>query len=79
MKAQSSVGSSPLVASYLPEVSQPYAEGIIAGVIGAATIVFAEPILHAFAWSEVLVGNLMAAAAMGGYLWHRHPSLKIRP
>ncbi len=79
MKAQSGVSSSPLVASYLPEVSKPYAEGIISGVIVAAAFVFAELILHALAWSEVLVGNLIAAAAMGGYLWHRHPNLKIRP
>jgi len=45
----------------------------------AAAFVFAEPILHALAWPAVLVGNLLAAAAMGLYFWHRHPDLVVRP
>lgn len=45
----------------------------------AVALLFAEPVLHAFAWPAVLVGNLLAAAAMGGYFWHRHPNLTIRP
>ena len=48
------------------------------GFIGAAFI-FAEPILHALAWPAVLFGNLLAAAAMGAYFLHRHPTLSIRP
>ena len=42
-------------------------------------MMFAEPVLHALAWQSVLVGNLFAAVAMGGYLWHRHPSMVIYP
>lgn len=45
----------------------------------AAAMVVAEPLLHALAWPAVLVGNLLAAAAMGLYLWRRHPNLQIRP
>jgi len=45
----------------------------------AVAFVFAEPILHALAWPAVLVGNLLAAAAMGLYFWHRHPDLVVRP
>jgi hypothetical protein len=45
----------------------------------AAALVFAEPVLKALAWPAVLIGNLLAAAAMGGYFWRRHPHLVIRP
>jgi hypothetical protein len=45
----------------------------------AVTMVFAEPVLRALAWPAVLVGNLLAAAAMGLYLWRRHPNLRIEP
>jgi hypothetical protein len=48
------------------------------GFVGAA-LVFAEPILRALAWPSVLVGNLMAAAAMAVYFWRHHPSMKISP
>ncbi len=41
--------------------------------------VFAEPALHALAWPAILVGNLLAATAMGGYFWRRHPDLTIEP
>lgn len=44
-----------------------------------AAFIFAEPILHALAWPAILVGNLLAAVAMGGYFWRRHPNLTIRP
>jgi len=40
---------------------------------------FAEPILRALAWPAVLVANLLAAAAMGGYFWLRHPNLRVQP
>lgn len=40
---------------------------------------FAEAVLHALAWPAVLVGNLLAAAAMTGYFCRRHPNLRIGP
>lgn len=45
----------------------------------AAAFLFAEPVLHTLAWPAVLVGNLLAAAAMGAYFWRRHPDLVIWP
>jgi hypothetical protein len=48
------------------------------GFVGAA-LVFAEPILHALAWPAVLIGNLLAAAAMGLYFWRHHLNLSIKP
>lgn len=45
----------------------------------AAAMTFAQPLLHALSWAAVLVGNLLAAAAMAAYLWHRHPNLRIEP
>jgi hypothetical protein len=44
-----------------------------------ACMVVAEPVLRALTWSEVLVGNLLAAAAMAAVLRRRHPRLAIRP
>ncbi|MBI1894048.1 MAG: hypothetical protein HYS14_08060 [Candidatus Rokubacteria bacterium] len=44
-----------------------------------AAMLFSEVILRALAWQEILLGNLLAAAAMGGYFWRRHPHLTIRP
>ncbi len=44
-----------------------------------AAAVFAEGVLRALAWPAVLLGNLLAAAAMGGYFWRQHPNLTIRP
>ena len=48
------------------------------GFVGGA-MMFAEPVLHALAWQSVLVGNLLAAVAMGGYLWRRHAHMVIYP
>lgn len=45
----------------------------------AVALVFSEPILRALSWPAILVGNLLAAVAMGGYLWRRHPNLTILP
>jgi hypothetical protein len=42
-------------------------------------LVFAETVLQALAWPAVLVGNLFAAASMGGYFWRHHPNLVISP
>jgi len=36
-------------------------------------------VLRALTWPEVLVGNLLAAAAMAAVFWRRHPRLAIRP
>ncbi len=43
----------------------------------AAVLLFAKPILHGIAWPSILVGNILATAAMAGYFWHRHPYLTI--
>ncbi len=42
-------------------------------------MLFAEPVLKALTWPAVLVANLLAAAAMGGYFWLRHPALRVSP
>lgn len=42
-------------------------------------MLFAEPVLHALTWPAILLGNLLAAAAMAGYFWRRHPHLIISP
>jgi hypothetical protein len=44
-----------------------------------ACMLFAEPVLHALAWPAILVGNLLAAAAMAITLGRRHPHLRILP
>lgn len=41
----------------------------------AVAIVFA-PLLAALAWINVAIGNLLAAAGMGYYLWRSHPELR---
>jgi len=48
------------------------------GFIGVSMI-FAQEVLLALTWPAILVGNLLAAAAMGGFFWRRHPKLTIRP
>jgi hypothetical protein len=45
----------------------------------AAAMLLAEPVLQALAWPAILVANLLAATAMGGYFWLRHPNLRVRP
>jgi len=43
-------------------------------------LAFAKPLLEAIPWWAVLIGNLLAASAMGIYFVRRHPELKtIRP
>ena len=44
-----------------------------------AAMTFADRVLHALAWPAILVGNLLAAAAMATYFWRHHPNLTIRP
>ncbi len=46
-------------------------------LVGA--MIFAADVLHALAWPAILVGNLLAAAAMARYFWRRHPTLTIWP
>ena len=48
------------------------------GFIIAAMSV-AQPVLRALNWSAILVGNLLAAAAMTVYFWRRHPHMRIEP
>ena len=48
------------------------------GFLAVATLVEGR-ILQALGWPAILLGNLLAAAAMAGYFWRRHPHLKIRP
>jgi len=44
-----------------------------------AAMLFAEAVLHRIAWQSILVGNLLAAAAMAAYFRRRHPHLTIAP
>jgi len=45
----------------------------------AAAMLFAAPVLQALAWPAILVANLLAATAMGGFFWLRHPNLRVQP
>lgn len=38
--------------------------------------VLAQPLLGALAWSNVAIGNLIAAGGMGYYLWRAHPRIR---
>ena len=42
-------------------------------------MVFAEPVLRTVTWPAVLIGNLLATAAMVGYFWRCHPGLTMEP
>ncbi len=46
-------------------------------LVGA--MLFADAILRALAWQEILLGNLLAALTMTAYFWRRHPHLTILP
>lgn len=46
-------------------------------LVGA--MLFAEAILRAIAWHQIVLGNLLAATAMAAYFWGRHRGLVIRP
>ena len=45
----------------------------------AAAMLFAAPVLQALAWPAIVVANVLAAAAMSGYFWLRHPNLRVQP
>jgi len=36
----------------------------------------AQPLLGALAWTNVAIGNAIAAVGMGYFLWHAHPRLR---
>ena len=38
--------------------------------------IVAQPLLGALAWSNVAIGNLIAAGGMGYYLWTAHPRIR---
>ena len=42
-------------------------------------LVVAEPVLHALTIPSIMVGNVLATLAMGGFFWRRHPRMKILP
>ncbi len=48
------------------------------GFVGACML-FAEPVLQALAWPAIVVGNLLAAAAMAMTFWRGHRHLAIQP
>jgi hypothetical protein len=45
----------------------------------AFCMIFAEPVLRALAWPAIIIGNLLAAAAMAAVFWHGHRRLTIEP
>jgi hypothetical protein len=51
-----------------------FASGFLAG-----SLAFAQPVLHALEWPEILVGNLLAAGAMALYFRRKHPRVRMRP
>ena len=42
-------------------------------------MVYAEAALQALTWPAILVGNLLAAAAMAIVFRRRHPRMRIEP
>jgi hypothetical protein len=44
-----------------------------------AVMIVAEPVLRTLTWAAIMVANLLAAAAMAGYFWLRHPTLRMSP
>lgn len=46
------------------------------GFYGLVAVLNAVQLLHGMEWYQIAVGNLLASAVMGGYLWHAHPALK---
>ena len=52
---------------------------ILEACFTVAAMIVAEPVLRALTWPAILVANLLAAAAMVGYFWLRHPTMQMRP
>ena len=47
------------------------------GFQGLVAILTETTILGALAWYQIMLGNLIAAALMGTYLWRMHPELSV--
>lgn len=47
------------------------------GIHSLVVILRESTILGALAWYQIMIGNLLAAVLMGGYLWRRHPELRL--
>ena len=45
------------------------------GFYGLVAILAETRFLGAMAWYQIALGNLVAAALMGGYMWRSHPAL----
>ena len=52
---------------------------ILEACFTAAMLIVAAPVLRALTWPAILVANLLAAAAMAGYFWLRHPTMRMQP
>jgi len=52
---------------------------IFAFAFTAGSMILAAPILKALTWSVILMGNLVAAAAMAVYFWRRYPRMTMHP
>ncbi len=47
--------------------------------VTVSPILFAAPVVRALTWPALLVANVLATVTMAGYLWHRHPTLRVNP
>jgi hypothetical protein len=52
---------------------------ILEACFTVAMMIVAAPVLRALTWSAILVANLLAAGAMAGYFWFRHPTMRMQP
>lgn len=52
---------------------------VFEGGFTSVAAVFAQPVLQALSVPSILVANLLAAAAMAGYFWLRHPRMEVEP
>ena len=52
---------------------------ILEACFTVAVMIVAEPVLRTLTWAAIMIANLLAAAAMAGYFWFRHPSLRMSP
>jgi hypothetical protein len=46
------------------------------GFYGLTALLSQQELLGELAWYQIGIGNLLAAGAMGTYLWRRHPELR---
>ncbi len=52
---------------------------ILEACFTVAMMIVAAPVLRALTWPAILVANLLAAGAMAGYFWLRHPTMRMQP